>query len=265
MKILITGARGRIGKRLVSRLESEHELRLASRALVEDDERWCQVDVTKLQQVEAACEGVDTIIHLAIATGHEGGFEDDDFNAERWDINAKGTYNLFEAAARSGVRRVIYTSSLTVVWGYPVPEWVSGDAPARPVDTYGLTKYVGEEIARTYANNRGIEVICLRIPAPVDVEDPASRQESILPQWIAYSDLVEAFALSLTAPLARCELVTIVGESSKRRWDLSQAEHLLGYKGRVNLEESGYELREEPADYSRPGSVHGDDPETFRS
>jgi len=258
MKVLITGATGTIGRRLVSRLESEHELILTSRSVVEVDDRWRQVDVTELDQVEAAAEGVDAIIHLAIATGHEGDYEDDRFNDERWDINAKGTYNVFEAAARAGVRRVIYTSSLTVVWGYPAPEWVAADAPGKPVETYGLTKYVGEQIARTYARLHQMEVLCLRIPAPVDVDDPTSREDSILPQWMAFSDLVEAFSLSLTAQVTGCEVVTLVGESLKRRWDLSKVEELLGYKGRVWLEKLGYDLRDEPADYSRPGSVHGD-------
>jgi len=259
MKILITGARGTIGRRLVPRLESEHELILTSRSAVDGDDRWRQVDVTQLDQVEAAAEGMDAIIHLAIATGHEGDYEDDRFNDERWDINAKGTYNVFEAAARAGVRRVVYTSSLTVVWGYPAPEWVPADAPGKPVETCGLTKYVGEQIARTYARLHHMEVLCLRIPAPIDVDDPATAGGSILPQWMAFSDLVEAFSLSVTAPVSGCEVVTLVGESSQRRWDLSKAEKLLGYKGQVWLEKLGYDLREEPADYSRPGSVHGDD------
>ena len=51
MKILITGARGTIGRRRVSRLESEHELRLTSRSVVDGDDRWRQVDVTQLDQV----------------------------------------------------------------------------------------------------------------------------------------------------------------------------------------------------------------------
>lgn len=257
MRVLITGARGRIGRRLVTRLESAHELRLTSRGVVDGDDRWQQVDVTELDQVVDAAQGMDVIIHLAIATGHEGDYEEDSFNAERWDINAKGTYNVFEAAARAGVQRVIYTSSLTVVWGYPAPEWVAGDAPAKPVDTYGLTKYVGEETARMYAGLHDMQVICLRIPAPVDVDDPTSREHPILPQWMAFSDMVEAFALSLTAPVTGCEIVTVVGESSKRRWDLGRAEELLGYQAQVRLEEQGYTLREEPANYAQPGSVHG--------
>ena len=131
MRILITGATGVIGSKLVPTLEGEHELRLLSRRAFTGDSRWRQVDVTDIDQVCDAAEGMDMAIHLAIATGREGDYEEDAFNSQRMDINVKGTYNLFEAARRHRLKRVIYTSSLTVVWGYPPPKWVEGDAPAK--------------------------------------------------------------------------------------------------------------------------------------
>jgi len=259
MRVLITGARGRIGQRLVPHLEGAHELRLLSRRPVEGDPRWCQADITEIDQVLPVCEGVDAVVHLAIATGHEGDYEADGFNASRFDINVKGTYNVFEAAARAKVPRVVYASSLTAVWGYPAPQWVAGDALARPVDTYGLTKYLGEEIARHYVRMHSMSAVCLRIPAPVDVADPAARQRELLPQWMAFPDMVEAFGLALTAPFEGLQIVTVVGESSKRRWGVSRAEQVLGWKPRTRLEDEGYTLRDEPADYAPAGSVHGDD------
>lgn len=259
MKVLITGATGRIGSKLAARLEGEHELRLLSRHPVAGDGRWHRADITDLKRVVPVCQGMDAVVHLAIATGHEGDYEDDDFNAARFDINVKGTYNVFEAAARAGVKRVVYASSLTAVWGYPAPQWVEGDAPARPVDTYGFTKYVGEEIGRYYARMHPMSVVCMRLPAPVDVEDPASRSGTLLPQWMAYPDMVEALSLALTAPVTGMEIVTVVGESSRRRWDLERAQKVLGWRPRTRLEDEGYTLREEPADYGPAGSVHGDD------
>ena len=86
MKILITGATGVIGSRLVPALESEHELRLLSRRHIPGDSRWHQVNITDIDQVCDALEGMDAAIHLAIATGREGDYEDDAFNSQRMDI-----------------------------------------------------------------------------------------------------------------------------------------------------------------------------------
>ncbi len=255
MKILITGATGVIGSRLVPALEGEHELRLLSRRAFPDDARWRQVDVTDIEQVCDAAEGMDMAIHLAIATGREGDYEEDAFNSQRMDINVKGTYNLFEAARRQRLKRVICTSSLTVVWGYPPPQWVEGDAPAKPVGTYALTKYLGEKIAEYYAELHGISALCLRIPKPFDIDDPELANTSILPQWLAFPDLIQAYELGLTAPCVGCEIITLVGESSRRRWDLSRAEKLLGYRPRYRLEDLGYTLREEPDSYDRPNII----------
>ena len=255
MNILVTGASGTIGQKLVSHLEDKHELTLLSRRAISEDPRWRQVDLSDIHQVKHVADGIDTLIHLAIATGQEGDFEGDAFNEMRLDTNVKGTYNIFEAARNSGVKRVLFTSSLTVVWGYPAPEWISGDAPARPVGTYALTKYLGEQIARHYATHHGIEVICMRIPKPIDLDDSASRATPILPQWIAFPDLILAYELALTAPLDGFDIVTLAGESSKRRWDISRAERILGYRPQHRLEDMGYTLREEPGDYSQSNIV----------
>jgi len=249
MKILITGARGQIGSRLVPALEKEHELRLLSRSPVADDPRWCQVEVSDLSQMAASTEGMEAVVHLAIAGGE--GDDEDSFNARRFDTNVKGTYNVFEAAARAGVRRVVYASSLTAVWGYPPPGRVASDAPGFAVDTYGLTKYLGEEIAAHYERLYPMSVVCLRIPHPVDIEDAGSRERKIWPQWVAFPDLVQALRLALTAPLEGFEVVTIVGECSRRRWDLDKAERVLGYRPEYRLEDLGYALKEEPATYAR--------------
>lgn len=253
----MTGARGTIGRRLIGALEGKHALRLLSRRPVGEDDRWRQVDITQMDAVENAMQGIDAVIHLAIATGYEGDYEDDAFNDQRFDTNVKGTFHIFEAARRAGVQRVIYTSSLTVVWGYGAPTFVAGDAAARPVGTYALTKYLGEQIAEHYANTFGLSTVCLRVPKPIDIDDPDSRAQPILPQWIAFPDLILAYELALKAPDIGFEIATIAGESSKRRWDLSVAERVLGFRPRYRLEDLGYVLRDEPEGYDRSGVVWG--------
>jgi len=257
MKVLITGARGTIGSKLVPALENDCDLRLLSRAHVPGDPRWLQVDLGDFRQTREALEDIEMVIHLAIASGRQGDYEGEAFNSERFDTNVKGTYHLFQAAHQAGVRRVIYTSSLTVVWGYPYPAKVAGDAPARPVGTYALTKQLGEQIAAYFAAVYRLPSLTMRIPAPIDIDDPKSRETPILPQWIAFPDLVQAYQLALKAPDIDRQIITIVGESSKRRWDLSLAEGLLGYRAQCRLEEMGYTLRQEPDTYEGQGVVWG--------
>jgi uronate dehydrogenase len=190
-------------------------------------------------------QGVEAVIHLAVASGHEGEDEGDAFNQLRFDVNVKGTWNVLEAARRASVRRFVYTSSLMVVWGYAPPQPVAGDAPPRPVGTYAVTKLLGEVMSRDYAERFGLSVVCLRIPKPIDLADPAWRQRRLRPQWLAFPDLIQAYRRALTAPGIGFEIITVVGESTRRRWDLTRAERLLGYRPTLRLEDLGYELGEE--------------------
>jgi nucleoside-diphosphate-sugar epimerase len=245
MRILITGAAGLIGRKLTQSLEHEHELRLADVQPIAGDARFVPCDVTRPGDVQAAVQGVDAVIHLAIASGHEGEYEDDVFNQQRFDVNVKGTSNVLVAACRAGVRRFIHTSSLMVVWGYPPPEWVSSDAPARPVGTYAQTKHLAEILCEHAARTSAVSIVGLRIAKPIDLEDPSWKRRLLRPQWGAFPDLVEAYRLGLTASGIKFEIVTIVGESSRRRWDLSKATRVLGYHPKYRLEDLGFLLGDE--------------------
>lgn len=254
MRVLVTGAAGLIGQRLTRALEGAHELRLGDLRRL-DDPRWVPLDVTNPLQVRAVVHGMEAVVHLAIASGHEGEYEDAAFNQLRFDVNVKGTWNLMTAAAEAGIRRFVHTSSLMVVWGYAAPAWVAGDAPARPVGTYALTKYLAEKVGEAVARERGLSVACLRIPKPVDLEEPAWKQCRLRPQWIAFPDLMRAYQLALTAPVAGFQIVTVVGESLRRRWDLTRAEAVLGWQPSIRLEELGYMLGEEDEPFTTLSGV----------
>jgi len=241
MRILITGAAGLIGRQLTRYLTPHHELVLADLHAPEEA-GWIRMDVTRIEDVVRASAGVDAVIHLAIASGAEGEYEDDPFNALRFDVNVKGTYNVFEAARRCGVGRVVYTSSLTVVWGYGPGEYVGADAEARPVGSYAVTKHLGEVIARDYHQRFGLSAVCLRIAKPVDLEDPTIRERPIRPQWVPFPDLCQAYRRAVEVPELEFEIIHLVGESSRRRWDLSRAQEVLGYRPEYRLEELGYQL-----------------------
>ncbi len=245
MRVLITGASGYVGRHVWPGLANEHELRLGARRPPEGDPRWVRLDITQPAEVMAAMEGIDAVLHMAVAAGHEGDYEDDAFNQLRFDVNVRGTWNVLEAARRASVRRFVHTSSIMVTWGYPPPRQVPGDAPPRPVGTYALTKQMAETLCRYYAEHFALPTVCLRIPKPIDLADTSWKQRRIRPQWLAFPDLIQAYRLALVAPSIEFEIVTVVGESSRRRWDLSRAEKLLGYRPTIRLEDMGYELGDE--------------------
>jgi uronate dehydrogenase len=247
--VLVTGATGEVARGVLPILEKDFALRLLSLDPPGDDPRRVRADVLDRAALSAALARVDAVLHLAVATGHSGTFEDDVFNDLRFDVNVKGTYHVFDCARRAGVKRVVHLSSLMVVWGYGVGAVVPGDAPARPVGTYALTKHLSEEVARHHAEAHGMEVVTLRIAAPLDVSGDL-RGKRVRPQQVPFPDLARAIAGALTVPLSRYEVVTIVGESSRRVWDLEPARRVLGYEPQVNLDDLGVKW-EEPFEVGR--------------
>jgi uronate dehydrogenase len=237
--VLITGATGLVARGVLPMLQRRFDLRLLSPDAEGDDPRNVLASILDLDDLTEAMRGVDAVLHLAKAPGHSGTYEDDAFNDLQFDVNVKGTHHVLEAARRAGVRRVVCVSSLMVVWGYGSVGMVPGDAPPRPVGTYALTKALAEEVAEHFGRSSGLEVVILRIAAPLDPNDPDLTRSPVRPQQVPLPDLAEAFALALTVPISGVPVVTIVGESSQRRWDLEPARLLLGYEPRIRLDDLG--------------------------
>jgi nucleoside-diphosphate-sugar epimerase len=271
--VLVTGATGEVGRAVLPFLEKEFDLRLLSLDRPDDDPRRVQADLLDWEALARAMNGVSTVLHLAVASGHSGAYEDDAFNDQRFDVNVKGTYHVFEAARRARVRRVVHVSSLMVVWGHGLlintlgedaeDARVDGEATPFPLGTYALTKTLAEEIAWHYGAHNYLshamvnvhlrrplgdpwhsakyphEVITLRIAAPLDITDPELTRKPVRPQQVPVPDLVQAFEQALRTPLHKYEVVTIVGDSSRRIWDLTAARRVLGYRPRYYLDDLG--------------------------
>ncbi len=233
MNVLITGATGEVALGVMPTLESRFDCRRFSL-----DEGGDLLDWDGLQH---AMQDIEAVLHLAIASGHSGTFEEDHFNDLRFDVNVKGTYHVFETARRAGARRVVHVSSLMVVWGHE--GLVSGDAPPKPVGTYALTKMLGENVARYYAEAHDMEVITLRIAAPLDL-GALTPETRVRPQQVPFPDLAQAFEKALTVPVSGYQVVTIVGESSRRIWDLEPARRILGYEPGINLDDLDFQWAE---------------------
>ena len=183
-RVLVTGAAGGIGTRLRTLLKGIYPdicwSDLKTPAGLKPDERFIQADLAVMSEVEKAVDGVQGIVHL-------GGFSTEG----PWDtiLNANiiGCYNVFEAARRAGVERIVFASSNHAVGFYPRQRRIGTDDLVRPDSRYGASKAFGEALAALYAHKHGLRVTCLRIgnfaDAPMD-----KRRLSI---WLAPQDLVQ--------------------------------------------------------------------------
>ena len=175
------------------------------------------VDLRNLGDVKRSFEGVDKVVHLgAIAT--EAPFGD------ILEHNIKGTYNVYEAARRQGVRRVVFASSNHATGMYPRSQQIGPEAPVRPDSYYGVSKVFGEALGRLYAEKWGLEVACIRIGSLLD--RPQDRRH--LSTWLSHRDAVALVRACLEAPL-RFTIVYGVSRVTPSWWDMSAAREL-GYE-----------------------------------
>jgi nucleoside-diphosphate-sugar epimerase len=236
--VLVTGMSGLIGGAVRGRLEGTHDLHALNRRPILGVPCH-QADIGDLEAILPAFRGIDTVVHLAAVASAAASWE------EVLHHNVIGTYNVFEAARRSGVGRVVYASSGATVSGYErehpwaalvegrydaVAGWarLTHEAPVRPAGLYGCSKVWGEALARHYADAHGLSAICLRIGA-VNAEDrPASaRQFSV---WCSQRDVAQMVARAVEAPAeVRFGVFFVVSDNRWGYRDLEHARAVLGY------------------------------------
>jgi UDP-glucose 4-epimerase len=164
VKVLVTGAAGNLGQLVVPQLISAGfgvrtlDARPASAA---DGVEACVGDLRDGEVVETAMTGVEAVVHAGAIHGvHARSWTAADF----WSINATGTFNVYQAAHRLGVKRVVLCSSIAV-YGSIRDRWVSisDETTPAPSDVYGTTKLVAEQVARDASAYWGIQTIALRL------------------------------------------------------------------------------------------------------
>jgi UDP-glucose 4-epimerase len=112
----------------------------------------CQADI-----LAAALKGVDGVFHFAalwLLQCHE-------FPRSAFDVNIRGTFNVIEACAQQGVKRLIYSSSASV-YGDAIEEPMTEDHPLNNTNFYGATKVAGEQMCRAFHHRYGLNYAGLR-------------------------------------------------------------------------------------------------------
>jgi len=245
MKVLVTGASGRIGQAFREAYRDYYSLRLIEHrnpVHASSNEEVVSADITDFQSILKAMRGIEAVVHLAA----------DPRVSAPWDsilkLNIIGTYNVFESARLSGVKKIVFASS-NHACGYAVREFdlIGPDAPIRPDSLYGVSKIFGEALGRYYSDRFGISVICLRIGACHEPTVFFKRvlssggkswypPEKYIAMWISRRDMAQLIHKSLEANL---KFGIFYGTSNNERkiFNLSSAEEKLGYKPQDRAED----------------------------
>lgn len=222
MNVLITGSAGHIGGTLRRGFAGRYRLLrlvdLAPQPEAGTGEECLTLDLADLDATTEACRGIDCVVHLAGVASEPA--------EAAWDkllpANIVATYNLFEAARRAGVKRVVYASSNHVVGFYRRDRVVGVDALPRPDTIYGVSKVFGESLGRLYADKHGISVACLRIGS--FREEPEDCRQ--LATWLSPGDGVRLVGRCIDAPDIHFGIVYGVSDNAGCFWTNAGVEWL---------------------------------------
>jgi nucleoside-diphosphate-sugar epimerase len=240
-RVLVTGMSGLIGTAVRARLEGRWALRALNRRSVAGVETH-QADIGDLEAIAPAFRDVDAVVHLAANVANVEG-------TPGWEAvlrdNVVGTYNVFEAARRASVKRVIYASSGATVSRIEtdapyaalaagrydeVAEWpmLTHESPLRPNGLYGCSKVWGEALARHFADTTAMSMICLRIGHVSAGDRPVKPREFAV--WCSRRDIAQAIERALAAPdRLRFDVFFITSENKWGYRDIEHARAVLGY------------------------------------
>lgn len=248
--IAITGATGLIGRHLVTSWRASGRYDVVGIARRPSDVTDVVADLTDQPDLIAAFAGVDTVVHMGGSSAVSASWDDVLRN------NIIGTRNVYEAAHAAGVHQVVYASSNHAVGWFELanapdlfelddPRQIDHRSEIRPDSYYGVSKVVGEAIARFFAEQHGLHSVCLRIGGVRADDDPTlpanlwapgrDREPGIEQQrkrmravWLSQNDcrrLVEA------AIDADPSFAIVYGTSNNPRqiWDLAHARETIGF------------------------------------
>ena len=239
--ILITGASGDVGTHLRRELAAKYQIRASDlRDLKEKikGQKFIRADISKFSDALRITKGVDAIVHL-------GGYSVEGPWEGILSANIIGCYNVFEAARRNGVKRILFPTSNHATGFYRRDQTIDHRVYPKPDSRYGVSKVFGEALASLYADKYGMQMFCMRIgnvnAVPID-----KRRLSIL---FTPRDLAQLVTIGIEHPEIRFEIVYGVSRNKRSWYDNSNA-YRLGYRPLDDSEIFAADIlrREQPGD-----------------
>jgi nucleoside-diphosphate-sugar epimerase len=187
MRIVVTGGNGKLGRAVVQGLSAAGHSVFVLDAVGERSDNFTRIDLTNygsvvdaFSSVDNRYPGLDAVVHLGAIPA--GGLETD---SATFANNMSSTFNVFQAARRAGITRIVYASSETLL-GIPFdidPPYVPVDEeyPSRPESMYSVVKHLEEELAAKLVRwNPELSITGLRFSNVLDASDYAHQ-----PEWEA--------------------------------------------------------------------------------
>lgn len=195
------------------------------------------VDVTDAEKVLQAARGMDAMINCTVVR---------DQPEQAFQVNVVGVYNMLRAAVACEIRRFVQTGppqGCTPIYSDPTNYGydydISAEAPARPGnDLYNLTKFLGQEICRIFADVHGIETPVLTFAGLVDPQGPGHDAERPHAWLTAWEDVGSAMRQALTVPSfpRNFEVMQICSDTPHGRFSNEKARRLLAWEPRHRME-----------------------------
>jgi len=225
VKVVVTGGAGKAGRSTVADLvEHGHEVLDVDLVRHDSPAETLVVDLTELGQAHEVLAGADAVVHLAAIPAP--GLSPAEVTFRN---NTLSTYNVFSAAASQGIPRVVWASSETT-FGVPLSPGmvryapIDEEHPLQPHHSYGLSKVVGEELARYFAaqfpatSYVGLRISNIITPDAYDTVfsahgDPAARSWNVW-GYIDARDVAQACRAGLTAELTGADAFLIAADDT---------------------------------------------------
>ena len=242
MKVAVMGAAGWVGRAVLGNFVSRHQVRAfdhspdAWEAYRQYDGSWdgekIYGDIADFDAVDAALEGMQGVVNLAVYFGYK---DPPEHNVKPFLVNLKGMWNVLESARRRGLSRVVHMSSCVVK--HPDGLFLSSDVRSKEGGLYGITKRLQEEMCRQYYDAYGLRIIVFR-PAGIGdsklgiTRDGRPARGGI--GWVCRHDLAEACHLALENETIEFDIMHTASHPQADKYcNVARSRELLGlvYKG----------------------------------